>query len=1227
MGQAGKGRGATAMSVKGTLNNLGLEQLLRAELAAQGDGRLVLRNGAHYAAIHLTSDGAYIIHPDLLDSEALLTSLTERGVLDPSVMAQSKRHHLSDLLLLDSLLESGDLPEHELMEILAAEAEDTFLDLMLWQEGRFLFDRGSVDPSERGLLGRICVDPEGLCQRAAVRIDERRAIAEVLGQNALLFVAQTGELPPLAGPDDISHLVYARLNGTTVAHEVALQLHVGRFDVLRSIAHLVRNRLARPATPEELMQQATLRADAHQDRIARALVLQWAGVHPNEEGPLRKLASLAATARDKQAELEALCALGNQQLNAGNSQDALTTFKRAMRKAPADEVVLAGLQLAAQATGDNDSLVDGALLMAQTRLDEGQAADALEILVPVLETYPSNMGLHLMRARALVMLEKRSELLEQAELVGKVLGRDGSLTQVDKEAVVFFKTAIESVAPDRGDLLERFRSLYDPRRARRRRMALGFVTVLLLCTAGVYFWPASAATLLKRAQEAADAGDRERAGVLLAELTSRFPAAPELEAAVHLQNSLFPRGNSSSGSTNEARELRKRIAALAEELASVLDRLPAQAAREKTRALLDLMEKNPNSVATFAPVYAALGTAANRLDQEAVARMRLLAQTPGLNEEYAQDAERLRAFLVEADQKRDANWIADLRASTDLLRELTKEAPSAEVAAAVRELGRSAKVLDETAAFYDKEAPACRLTLAALDVEEADRRCKEEAPKLMVGGRFAEADVLYGRFESLLQQYAADPQTYGALLENLDRRQIPTFLHERRSQIADIGNRLATAKAAEARGDLETAVAAYASLIKQYWLIRFENVFTMPMRVESVPRGGAVYLNDALVGTSPAVVRYTWGSEATVRVEAPGWEPAVHTLHTTEEIPTHTLRALMRPRLTWRSAQTTTGTVGALRVGNDVLRADRDGTVVLHAGQTGEERWSVRARSLEGIRGRPALASAHLYVPHIDGEVVVLDPRDGSRLGTIPIARPIGDMAAVGRNAAVVTVDEHLIAFRDRREVYRKSLAAVPTAGLVAGHGAFWAGTGAGTVIRVQAESGHLRSIPLSGANDPVAALVATGDGVLVTTAAGTLHRLGPDGTRLWQATNLGDLVGSPAQADGRVVVVTRAGHVLTFARADGAHLAAHDMGPGASHGLLASGSTVFAARHDGSAWAFDLAAERVIIDGPIGLGANVMPALLDDGHVLVGLENGRVGVFPMPSLPPEAGAPSEAGR
>ena len=880
------------MSVKGSLESVGLEDLLQADLASQGGGRLTLRNGPHHAALYLAPEGMVVKHPDLMLPELLIEAFIARGLLDPEAVARARRSHLHGIRLLDELVSEGALPEAEFMEVLAAEVEDTVVDMMLWEEGWFRFGREPFLPATMGLLARISVDGRAVAERALERLDERRAIGDLLGNHALLFVGLPGAVPPPVDDDDPIHEVYARLDGKTIVHEIALRLGRSRFTVLRAVSRLAEAGVARPAEGDEITPVADEHAAAGRATLARHLVLQWVERAPRDAAPLMKLAGLAAQVRDTDAELDALCALGHLYIHSGEADRALEVFTRAMKKAPADDVVLAGMRVAAEAAGDTDALLGSTLLTAQTKLDEGHVEEALELIAPLRETHSANMTVHLLYARALVQGEKRAEFFQHAEAVGRVLANEGCHTNVDREAVAFFRETITHLAPDRGDLIERFRSIYDPRSSRRRRLALTLALLLALVGAGVTLWPPSASSLLSKAQEAANDGATEDARALISQVVERFPDSPEAEEAILLQRRLFPPQEAAPRKKEAVKRLEDTIGAKMDAFAAALPNLPAddaQATVQEVSELLGVSAARNIREDVLKPHMVELRTASQRLLTECMERVDVLGRTGDAHERLKGDPEGMRAFIEDSGRSRDPAWLERTRSTAKLLYAITRLLDDKPFQQTTSELIRGIDALDKAAGYHDKSMPVVRLTYAAQQIEEADRRCREEAPKLMVAGQLDRADKIYAHLQTLLQEYATEP-LYAPVLERVTRRQLPELIAERRAQISDIRRRITTAKAAETAGDLPEAVRLYADLVETYWLIRFDSVLTLPLNVESVPSGARVLQGGQEVGRTPTIVRYPWGSTGSITVEAPGYESRVYAITTKGGTPPSTVR-------------------------------------------------------------------------------------------------------------------------------------------------------------------------------------------------------------------------------------------------------------------------------------------------------------------------------------------------
>jgi len=1206
------------MSVKGSLESVGLEDLLQADLASQGGGKLTLRHGPHHAALYLAPEGMMVKHPDLMLPDLLLEAFVARGLLDPDAVSRARRSHLHGVRLLDELVREGALPEPEFLEVLAAEVEDTILDMMLWEEGWFRFGREPYVAASMGLLARISVDPRGVARRAMDRLDERRAIGDLLGNHALLFIGSPGVIPPPVDDEDPVLAVPARLDGRTTVHEIALRLGQSRFAVLRAVSRLAEAGMARPAEGIELDVVADEHNEAGRATLARHLILQWVERAPQDPAPLNKLATLAAQMRDTDAELDALCALGHMYVRGGENERALEVFTRAMKKAPADDVVLAGMRVAAEAAGDSDALLDSTLLTAQTKLDEGLVDEALELLAPLRDTYGANMKVHLLYARALVQGEKRAEFFQHAEAVGRVLANEGCHTNVDREAVEYFRETITYLAPDRGDLIERFRSIYDPRSSRHRRLALTLALLVALVGAGVALWPPSASSLLERAQDAANDGDKEQARVYISQLVGRFPDAPEAEEAIALQRMLFPPVDAAPRQKEAVKRLAETLAAKMDGFAAALPRLPDGDAQDTVREVTDLLGVSGAQTireGILRPHLVELRTAAQRLLTEAMERVDVLGRTGDAHERLKGDTEGMRAFIDEAGRARDPAWLERTRSTAKLLYALTRLHDDTAFQQTTSELIRGVDALDKAAAYHDKCMPTVRLTYAAQQIEEADRRCREEAPKLMVAGQIDRADRIYAHLQTLLQEYATDP-LYAPLIERVTRRQLPELIGERRAQIADIRRRINAAKAAEKANDLAEAVRLYADLVETYWLIRFDSVLTLPLYVESVPAGARVLQGGQEVGRTPTIVRYPWGSTGSITVEAPGYTKQEYAVTTRGGTPPSRVRLALAPEAVWKVEVSPSIHFQPLLGDGHVLAVERNVLVTLSDEKTGAIRWSEAHGSLEGVRGRPAYAHGTLFVPNVDGRVLLLSGADGTSVGELLLPRLHGDAASIEDHVALVAADGTVVILKGRSEERRISLGVTPVAGVVAARGAFWIGTIEGGLVRIDARTHERRDIQITANRAAVVGIGVDRDGVYATTAHGSLVALDARGELRWRHDKLGDLVGAPARAGSRVGVATRDGALLCFRAKDGEPAKRFEIGQRPRSGAVGVDDVLLVVREDGSLWACDAMTGLVLVDSTTKADADFPPLVLPGNRVAIPLSGRTLGVVPAPVAP-----------
>jgi outer membrane protein assembly factor BamB len=269
--------------------------------------------------------------------------------------------------------------------------------------------------------------------------------------------------------------------------------------------------------------------------------------------------------------------------------------------------------------------------------------------------------------------------------------------------------------------------------------------------------------------------------------------------------------------------------------------------------------------------------------------------------------------------------------------------------------------------------------------------------------------------------------------------------------------------------------------------------------------------------------------------------------------------------------------------------------------------------SVEGVRARPAVRGGVLYVARVDGHLVLLDAADGTERGHLDLPRPRGDLGVAGDLVGLTSEKGALIAVRDGGVAWRLELGAVPTAGTLGAHGAFWVGTARGTVVRVDAATKTRADLRVTRSTAPVESLEATADGVLVTTADGLLLSLAADGRQRWRRGDLGDLVGTPHLAGTQVVVADRAGGVHVLAAEDGRPRALLQIGSGLRGDLVAAGRTLVALGRSGRLWSYDLDRRRLLAQADLPGHGDDGPQLLPNGAIFLPVGPSAYGLVPVP--------------
>jgi len=1206
------------MALQGNLKELRLGDVLQTVLASGHDGILRVRSGGRRAVIHLSAGGLHVIEPDVLDERLVVEGFVARGLLAREHMLKALKQGGS---LVGHLLETGKLDANMVGTVLTEAAEDAVLDVFAWDEGEFRFEEGAQPAGDMGPVAAVALEPGSLLLKAAQRVDERRALAQVIGVHAVLLVRVSDRTCAPALPDaTLLEQVLGALDGRALLSEIALSRGVGLFATQRAASALVESGHARLPTPEELTTAAKLREAAADVRGALALLRQWQGARPLETEPYLAAAELARRADRLEDETDSLRALGHTCLKIGQAKDAREAFAKLLIRRPGDRDALDGLRVSAKEMGDGEGYVKATRDLAERALEAGDAAAANAVLAEVIGAFPEDIASRILRTKALMRLGDKAHAICEFERMAELLPVP-CRRRADREAATWCRETLPHLVPDRSDLLRAFRERLENGNAGRKRALILGAFVLACSGVGFALWPRSAGSLLAKAQAARDKGDTATASALASEIVDRYPDSEEFDRALALKVSLAPRTQPTPAAADSARErtLEQRTLSCVEALAHWPDAKAVAEADTLAQLVVSLDASQDGARKASGRLIALpLADALNSLRVEAIYRRDALdtarlavAKPPATLDAFRTVVERAEAAL-------DPTWpetgAAALAAAKRLVSALGLEALlAARLPADVRAAEDAVASIHRAVGTRRPDVEAARREHHRLVIFAAYEKARIDASGLLVRGSIDAAEAHYARLRALVDQ-VDDDEILRPLKEGIDRRGIREFALSKTAMMGTIREGLAAAKAAEDGGNLGGAAGTYAALVQQFPLVRFDEVFTIPVRVTTVPPGALVSVNGKEVGPSPCVIRYGWGSQVVVNADASGFETASLALATAEPHPKGEARITLMPTARWSRPLVGTYEAPPVEVDGDLLVASRNGRVERRSSATGELVWSVDTGGVEGVRGRSVVLSGIVHVPLLDGTVARLDVSTGFAHASWKLeSRPVGDAAKVGNRIAFALDDRVAIYGEDGRAVYAR-LPGMATTGVLADHGAFWVGDARGGIDRVDPLTGALTTIP-SGGKEPVVGIAAgtgflyalTGDGTLLAVEAKAATA-----SVAWRRPGVGDAAGSPVEAGSYVAVADRRGLVRLFSTADGTPRGERDAGAALVGGLQGFGGRLAASLADGRVWLWDARTDAVVLDLALRGTVKVPPTRLADGTLIVPAGANGLSAFPM---------------
>lgn len=378
----------------------------------EGDSRLFFRAG--HVALMTRSN-----RPTLADSLVMSGHLTARRL-----EAARKKQKGTKRCVAEILVGARVFTFEALREAAEDRLREDVADLIADARGEFQFDEGqdpdaSFDADEASLQLSLAVAP--LVLEATRRIDHWAEIRKFVPSDAMHFRVREGARAPSSAEDqEMATALMRALDGSRSAQEVVALFPTQRFLAHKLLADLVRDRVARPATGDDLL---NLAQEVHGEDASRARMLVRRGLdsEPHHDGLLTAEAAFAEELGDATGAANAHKLLAHLHLEAGRTAEAAAALSEGKRLTPNDTTLWERtLQLALAQGRREDGVRDGMRLVELYR-GPGLHARAKAVLDRLLCVEPDDVGLHVEFARTTVDCGEPEAAIRHLAKRGKTL--------------------------------------------------------------------------------------------------------------------------------------------------------------------------------------------------------------------------------------------------------------------------------------------------------------------------------------------------------------------------------------------------------------------------------------------------------------------------------------------------------------------------------------------------------------------------------------------------------------------------------------------------------------------------------------------------------------------------------------------------------------------------------------------------------------------------------------
>ncbi|MEM7260373.1 MAG: DUF4388 domain-containing protein [Planctomycetota bacterium] len=520
--------GTVPVSFHGELQSIPLGDVLQTLEGGGRSGTLSLtRDGTEVAFVRLEAGRLASLQrpdrPDLVERLVLEGHLSREELRNAKQKRRGSRKSLVEVIQLQERMSSD-----EIRAVAATALTEDFCDLVAeTHDGEFHLDEGPViprmfDAEERSLELGLGIGP--LLLEAARRADHWSVIRQAIPSDATHYCVSDREMnaPLDAGDPELVRAMITSLDGTRAVHELSDQFPGRRFEVYTALAHLVRERTARPAEGDELlrMAQALKVTDAERARIIldRGLIDD-----PHHRGLLELHAEVTRGLRDRSGAAQTLKTIAHLAREEGDLDRAREALEDARTLAPRDPAVLTRVVELAVVEGRLDVAKEAGLKLVEVHRGPGLHTRARDVLVELLKHHPNDVDLTLELATCLVDADQPGSAVKALTRTAREC-IDG---QAYTEARRLYEKVLE-IDPSHFEAAERIEELssnvFSHRLARRHRWLVRTAAILTFAAVISVAWTES------RARQAYAAARNEIGDLRLIEQGDYAGAISRLEA-------------------------------------------------------------------------------------------------------------------------------------------------------------------------------------------------------------------------------------------------------------------------------------------------------------------------------------------------------------------------------------------------------------------------------------------------------------------------------------------------------------------------------------------------------------------------------------------------------------------------------------------------------------------------------------------------------------------------